>query len=145
MTEVTELTTVVQIVTVEQTRGCRSRGDNQECEDRNRGRQPYGETDEPGLHGTMSGFGSGLTKRRSGAGIELSPVISKAPIVVNQAPALGSGLPYVPQRAWAGRASAHSDSTIELCEAIQAQAEASTARLQSEVSPRSQRAAMTPP
>ena len=73
MTEVTELTTVVQIVTVEQTRGYRGRGDNQECEDRNRRRQPYGKTDEPSLHGTMSGCGSGLTKRRSGAGIELSP------------------------------------------------------------------------
>ncbi len=73
MTEVTELTTVVQIVTVEQTRGYRGRGDNQECEDRNRRRQPYGKTDEPSLHGTMSGFGSGSTKRRSGAGIELSP------------------------------------------------------------------------
>ena len=56
VTEVTELTTVVQIVTVEQTRGCRGRGDNQEREDRNRGRQPYGETDEPSLHRTMSGF-----------------------------------------------------------------------------------------
>lgn len=88
VTEVTELTTVVQIVTVEQTRGYRGRGDNQECEDRNRRRQPYGKTDEPGLHGPMSGFGSGLTKRKSGAGIKLSPVISKAPIVVNQATAL---------------------------------------------------------
>lgn len=121
----TELTTVVQIVTVEQTRGCRGRGDNQEREDRNRGWQPYGETDEPGLHGTMSGFNSGLTKRRSGSGIELSPFISKASIIVNQATALGNGLPYVPQRALAGRASAHSDSAIELCEAIQAQAEVS--------------------
>ena len=99
VTEVTELTTVVQVVTVEQTGGCRGRGDNQECEDRNRCRQPYGKTDEPSLHGTMSGLGSGLTNRRSGSGIELNPVISKAPIVVNQEPALGSGLRYIPQRA----------------------------------------------
>ena len=62
VTEVTELTTVVQIVTVEQTGCCCGCSNDTECKNRSRGGQSDGETDEPSLHRTMSGFGSGLDK-----------------------------------------------------------------------------------
>ena len=70
VTEVTELTTVVQIVTMEQTGCCCGRGDNKECKDCNCGGQPNGQIDEPSPHRTMALSTQGSTKHESEASID---------------------------------------------------------------------------